>query len=596
MSNNKDNNEPLISLDENGQASVISYNVPEPTSYYSYNPIKLSYGKDYFQGHCFELTESEESEQEQDSDSLLSGIMTFFESGFIPPILDNKVTGLDSLKDISDSLLEKNVQISIKDWQDIIENNGKNIPTSNIPNLPNLGFGNSGNLSESIKSSLKDSFMNRLKEYQQENGKITISQAELLAYSIALIILNGQRAVIKRRMSGEVYVHPVSDISEAKPALYLIETRRISTYLGNYGAGRIIKTFSLLPGESTSISISTYKKSSSTSSLTSSILESYSEEASNEFEESINQEKSVEQERNEESEYYVDTSTSGSGNIYMFEVEAEVSAGISGSVETSRKEQSKVVTNAVNKQASKASSSRDIEINTSYENTTEEGEETVITREIENINLSRTLNFVFRQMNQEFYTFVHLVDIKIGYFNGDSSTKMEVPIHKLQHLVERVIAEDKQEEVKNNIEYLLSNIYDYKGSKVSDFVIKNSYEEPDGSESEFLAINTDKVTEYESASTGTSFLIPGVIIDMTTNVMRTEGIMVEAVLGRGEALDDYNQGLQDQKVIAEQLSNQKTEIENNQEKLKQKMVSNENMEAAEVYRKLYYDNCNSEEA
>ena len=44
-----------------------------------------------------------------------------------------------------------------------------------------------------------------------------------------------------------------------------------------------------------------------------------------------------------------------------------------------------------------------------------------IEREIENINLSRTLNFVFRQMNQKFVTMLHLTDVRVAFFNGDGA-------------------------------------------------------------------------------------------------------------------------------------------------------------------------------
>ena len=42
--------------------------------------------------------------------------------------------------------------------------------------------------------------------------------------------------------------------------LILVESYRLSSYLGNYGAGRTLKTFSLLPGEKTKLSIKNYTK------------------------------------------------------------------------------------------------------------------------------------------------------------------------------------------------------------------------------------------------------------------------------------------------------------------------------------------------
>lgn len=40
-----------------------------------------------------------------------------------------------------------------------------------------------------------------------------------------------------------------------KPTFLIVEEYRLSNFLGQYGAGRTVKTFSLLPGESTTISV-----------------------------------------------------------------------------------------------------------------------------------------------------------------------------------------------------------------------------------------------------------------------------------------------------------------------------------------------------
>ena len=67
-------------------------------------------------------------------------------------------------------------------------------------------------------------------------------------------------------------------------------------FLGNYGAGRIIKTFTLLPGEATKISIKTYTKTEAQQKSSSSILDSFTEESSQDFESSVQQEQSNKEE------------------------------------------------------------------------------------------------------------------------------------------------------------------------------------------------------------------------------------------------------------------------------------------------------------
>ena len=67
-----------------------------------------------------------------------------------------------------------------------------------------------------------------------------------------------------------------------------------------------------------------------------------------------------------------------------------------------REEFAKNISSALQKHVSKASAKREVQVNTSYEVRTQAGEETSVEREIANINVGATLNFVFRQMNQEF--------------------------------------------------------------------------------------------------------------------------------------------------------------------------------------------------
>jgi hypothetical protein len=48
-------NEPLIRLEPGGRAPILSYNVPEPTSYAGRNFIELDYSTDFFTEKAFEI-------------------------------------------------------------------------------------------------------------------------------------------------------------------------------------------------------------------------------------------------------------------------------------------------------------------------------------------------------------------------------------------------------------------------------------------------------------------------------------------------------------------------------------------------------------
>lgn len=196
-----------------------------------------------------------------------------------------------------------------------------------------------------------------------------------------------------------------------KPTFLIVEKYRLSSFLGQYGAGRTVKTFSLLPGEKTTISINSYKKSESTSTKSSSILDSYTEDKADEFESSIAAEQSSKENQSKNFEYHAEAEAEASWGWGK----AKVSGGVSGGSTSSREEFAKNTSAATEKHASSASAQRDVEINTSFETKEETGREKSITREIQNINVGRTLNFTFRQMNQEFITILHLVDVRVAF-------------------------------------------------------------------------------------------------------------------------------------------------------------------------------------
>jgi hypothetical protein len=115
----------------------------------------------------------------------------------------------------------------------------------------------------------------------------------------------------------------------------------------------------------------------------------------------------------------------------------------SGTTNSAREATAKNVSNAVEKHVSKASAKRDVQVNTSYESKAETGEQQSVTRELANINVGRTLNFVFRQMNQEFLTLLHLVDVRVAFFNGDPVATREVTLPQLASLLDQVIVEPR---------------------------------------------------------------------------------------------------------------------------------------------------------
>ena len=385
----------------------------------------------------------------------------------------------------------------------------------------------------------------------------------------------------------------IPDVLSRLSRLIIVESYRLSSYLGNYGAGRTIKTFSMLPGEKARISMKSFTKTETDAKSASSILDSFTEESSDDFEQSMGREQSNKQNYDESFNYKVDATAEASWGWGS----AGVSGGVSGGTNSARENFAKNISNATQKHAARASAKRDVQVNTSYEVKEATGEETSVERTIENINVGRTLNFVFRQMNQEFITLLHLFDVRVGFFKvvqveGQTEpqfTYKEATLPELDALLRDVIVPDKRAEVRADIVHQLSNIFDYK-DRHHRFVEEEPRRDRNGQPiplSQYLRVRKDYTSVYVDEATGTQITVPGIILAANKYVLRTEGVIVEALLGQGDALDSYSHGLQDEAVSERQIANENAEVEIEKARLALKIVRDKDTEAAAIFAKLY---------
>lgn len=526
-----DGTNPLIEMQPGGKASVISYDIPEPSVYSGRNYIGLLFDASVF---TEEAKKAPPRQDQVSQDSVREALTT----GYFPRAV-----------------------------------------------FPNVDLG-------SNKLSFVDYAANRLLSTDQSAAaSITTSVAtheipvqvgrvfsRLDPVAVAARIQAGERLNIYRTMFG-TYQYNFLPRPVLNPRIMLVETYELSTHLGNYGAGRTVNTFTLLPGEKTTISVKTYKKTETEAKQASSILDSFSDESSSEFENSVQDEQSDKRNSAESFEYHAEADAHASWGWGS----ANVSGGIKGGSNSSREEFAKNITSATDKHAAKASAKRDVNVDTSYSVKEQSGIETSIERQLQNINVGRTLNFVFRQMNQEFYTVLSLVDVRVAFFNGYAESRREVPLPKLDDLLEEVVLPAQRDAVRQKIRAALENIVDY-DDKIQSFV--EQVTRFDG-ETPYLRVRKDLVSTFKNAATGFEVKVPGIPIAGTRNVMRTEGIIVEALLGQGEGLDAYSKGLQEQAVRAKTIENDRQTSLVQREILAQSVVSEGSSAKAAVFEKLF---------
>jgi hypothetical protein len=359
------------------------------------------------------------------------------------------------------------------------------------------------------------------------------------------------------RLNGTMQIQYAPEPEAPNPHFTIIEEYCVASYLGDYGAGKTVGTFSLLPGERTTLSLRTYEDREETVTQAESILDSFTEESADEFEGTL------QEEFGETADSSTNVSATTGGGVHagldlgIVSFGGEASGEVTVDTGTARHSYADTISTAVDKHVNKTSSHREVEINTTTTETVTSGMEQTTTREIENTNYSRVLNFVFRQLQQEYVTLTYLKNAKFAYSNGYPETLEYVDIPQLEALVRRVI---KPAHVKDALSRLLKSycsVYNHADERfafverVEESFGDCAFAEP-GETTTFWRRVRGLVDRYDWIE------VPGPILSLTVNVLPTASVIVEALLGQGEALDDYNKALQSALVLKNDLENRKT--------------------------------------
>ncbi|MFJ9782657.1 Ig-like domain-containing protein [Amycolatopsis sp. NPDC101161] len=387
-------------------------------------------------------------------------------------------------------------------------------------------------------------------------------------------------------LSGQAARQFTTTASPRRPRhrLMLVECLRLSNFLGRYGAGRIVQTFSLLPGEKTTITIRTFNTESSTATDTSSIFDSYSQTTGDELSTAITAEDTS---KSHDEQSLKDTVNVKAGANWGWGT-ASVEAGLAYGTSSAREQLTKNVTNGTTRHAADKSSKRDVKVDTTKTvSSTVENEQTVL-RNLANTSLSRTLNFVFRQMTQEFVSILHLVDIRVAHltewFEPDGTRSMvtpdaehperqlpladyeEVSLPQLHALLQTICADAENANLAEaTIRRQLDAVFDYRGQwhKVVENVsrqvpsrdpltgkIRTDPAQGNAPVMETLSWNRFdpnlEMTYPDPPADGasTSITVPGVILAITTNTLRADAVVTDVFPGGGNALDSYGERLQ----------------------------------------------------
>ena len=372
------------------------------------------------------------------------------------------------------------------------------------------------------------------------------------------------------------------------PKIFIIEEYTVASFIGSYGAGKVVKTMELLPGEERTYTVTSFRESVSSSSRAENVLESFTEDSTQEMQNSIDRENSSAVTDSSNTTHTAGGSVSVSGGNKILNINAEVAGNYNFSKNNAatRAANIKVVGRAVDNHVQSSNNHRELTVNTTSTTTVTERNEEVTVRKFQNINKSRVLNIVFRQLLQEYVTITYLSNIRVGFTNGYAETMQVMDIEELQTLLDSVILDAHHADALGKIIMHYCKVKNHAGAYIP-FIEKKSINYGDcidgfsGTEIFYgkIAGNLDTYT-----TGGLSIPVQGVILNVQKHILRTDSVVADALLGQGEALDCFNMRLQDAEAMKAHLANaellQKMEIINNQE-----------FDKAEAYKKVFGSCC-----
>lgn len=371
-----------------------------------------------------------------------------------------------------------------------------------------------------------------------------------------------------RNWAGVLSLVPRPLYQAPKPRFFLVERYGISSFLGDYGMGRTVKTFTLLPGESTTISLKTWQSTKESIAQSSSIIDSHEQSARERFADKVQHETTDKATASKTEAWHVEAEAKASWGFGS----AKVSGGGSGEYHSGREQFARQASEAVTEHAAEASSKRELTVSSASEKSWESGSELLIERTITNVNKRRVLNFVFRELNQSYVTKLHLKDIRVGFTNGLLNSWREVPLSGLRTLLRETLSEDRIDAAAQQILRVAGTVFDADDTAVS--VLERVIIDPKGDRVTVEPAKRNAKGDYPPPTDdmyyrfkvgplqqdGAKNPVDGVLLNASEITMRTDSVVVEALVGQADALDAYAMEIQQAAATKDTLANERERL------------------------------------
>ncbi|MCR3752666.1 hypothetical protein LX88_006661 [Lentzea californiensis] len=161
--------------------------------------------------------------------------------------------------------------------------------------------------------------------------------------------------------------------------------------------------------------------------------------------------------------------------------------------------------------------------------------------------MRRCLNILFRELNQEYITRVHMVDLRLGFQNGQIGSWREAPFSQLHSFVSQFVAAKQVDDVCSKLVKLGAVVFDNADKPVP--VLEQLTWEEGGLNVKVGDVKPDRKGRFDPPSDTTSYRfrrgplgqdeVDGVVLSEAKVIMQTGTLIADALLSPGEALDEY---------------------------------------------------------
>ncbi|RWX69100.1 hypothetical protein EN780_07230 [Mesorhizobium sp. M4B.F.Ca.ET.089.01.1.1] len=312
--------------------------------------------------------------------------------------------------------------------------------------------------------------------------------------------------------------------TDLRPQLFLVEHYQLASFRGDLARDDMVGSVSLSPGGSMTYKLIVKKKTSKSTELTSTVMDSQDQEAKSNFNKQIKDTADARFGRNNYN-YGFDGSFHGEASVGFGEGSADAQVHARGATNEVREEFAESTASAIDTQVSEANRVRQQRMVTGTASTqTDEETESVMEKTAQNPT-ARPVNVGIFLIKEEFVSLLSLVDVEIAFRNGDPNKDRLVPLRKLGELLDAVIdrPEDRTE-IATSIKDILQGIVDYQDKVRS--IVKVDPSSPSGF-SRDGQVKSEYQLRKSDGSVRRTLSVPGILIRDYRRFLRQPAVTVE---------------------------------------------------------------------